>query len=126
MILDTCALFWLSGADFNKISESTLKKIDAAMHVYISAITGFEVGIKSKSGKLQLPAEPQIWLDTVLKFHRIEVIPLSLAICVQATELPSIHKDPCDRFIIATALNHNMPVVTADKHFTSYGVEVMI
>jgi hypothetical protein len=29
----------------------------------------------------------------------------------------------CDRFIIATALAKGMPVVTADKRFTQYGLE---
>lgn len=124
MILDTCALLWLAG-EGNKLSEQTLQRIDEAMHVYISAITGFEVGIKYKSGKLLLPAEPRVWLDTVLDFHHIEVIQLNLDICTFSTELPMIHKDPCDRFIIATALTHDMPVVTLDDHFAEYGVDVL-
>lgn len=95
------------------------------MEVYISAITGFEVGIKYQSRKLQLPAAPQEWLDTVLQFHHIEVIPLGLNICTAAAELPAIHKDICDRLIIATALNYKMPVVTADIRFSEYGVEVL-
>jgi PIN domain nuclease of toxin-antitoxin system len=54
------------------------------------------------------------------------VIPLDLKICTYANELPLIHKDPCDRLIIATSLLKNMPVVTADKHFAEYGVNVLL
>jgi hypothetical protein len=36
-----------------------------------------------------------------------------------------IHKDLCDRFIIATALAKGIPVVTTDKRFTQYGVTAL-
>lgn len=41
------------------------------------------------------------------------------------TKLPPIHKDLCDRFIIAKALTRGLPVVTADQRFVEYGVEVL-
>ena len=49
--------------------------------------------------------------------------PILLDTC--AVELPDIHRDPADRFIIATALIGNIPVVTADRHFAQYGVETL-
>ena len=52
-------------------------------------------------------------------------MPLDWEVCVAATELPPIHKDPCDRFIIAAASIHHLPVVTADPRFREYGVEVI-
>jgi PIN domain nuclease of toxin-antitoxin system len=60
-----------------------------------------------------------------VEFHQINVIKLNLALCLRAAELPPIHKDPCDRFIIAAALNMAMPVVTADHRFADYGVVVL-
>ncbi len=125
MILDTCALLWLAQRCCDKLSNAAWSSINNAMDVYISAVTGFEIGIKCNAGKLELPAPPQQWLDIILQFHHIEVIPLSLAICTFSTELPAIHKDPCDRFIIATALNLKMPVVTVDKRFPEYGVDIV-
>ncbi len=124
MILDTCALLWLAGGDHERISATTLDLIDNAPTLSIVAITGFEIGIKYRSGKLSLPVAPQEWLESVLDFHHIEVVGLNLKICTYATELPPIHKDPCDRLIIAASLIKNMPVVTADKHFAEYGVSV--
>ena len=37
----------------------------------------------------------------------------------------SVHDDPCDRFIIATAKLNNLTVVTTDERFAEYGVEVL-
>jgi PIN domain nuclease of toxin-antitoxin system len=123
MLLDTCALLWLSH-DQSRISDSTRAMIEKAPVVSIAAVTAFEVGLKHRSGKLKLPMPPRRWLDTVLSHHRIAVIGLDLEICLVATELPPIHKDPCDRFIIATALNRDLPVVTTDTRFAAYGVRV--
>jgi PIN domain nuclease of toxin-antitoxin system len=125
MLLDTCALLWLAH-DQTKISTAVLEKIVEAPLVSVSAVSGFEIGIKSRAGKLQLPIPPREWVGEILKHHQIDVISLDLDICIRATELPPIHKDPCDRFIIATALNLKMPVVTADKRFVQYGVKVLI
>ena len=124
MILDTCALLWLAGAR-KELSKSTRTKIENAPVVYLSAISGFEIGLKSRAGKLILPAPPREWLQTVVEHHDLTVVPLSMDICVMATELPSIHRDPCDRFIIATAKIMNCPVITSDRHFETYGVQIL-
>ncbi len=125
MLLDTCALLWLAHEKEN-LSSSASKRIDDASVLYISAITGFEIGVKFRSNKLILPVPPRLWLETVLEHHDISVIDLDMEICVKATELPPIHKDPCDRFIIATAILHHLPVITADERFGRYGIEVSI
>jgi len=125
MLLDTCALLWLAH-DQAKISAETLQKIDSAPVVYISAVTGFEIGLKYLSAKLHLPVPPREWLKGILEHHQINVIGLDLEICLKATELPPIHKDPCDRFILATAAVNKLTVVTADQRFAEYGIPVMI
>ncbi len=125
MILDTCALLWLAQG-VERLSESVRRRINDETAVFVSAISGFEIGMKQQKGKLELPARPADWFGTILKHHDLEVLSLDLAICIRAAELPHIHTDPCDRLIIATAEYHKMPVVTADPVFQEYGVEVLI
>nr|VFJ67673.1 MAG: hypothetical protein BECKFM1743A_GA0114220_104543 [Candidatus Kentron sp. FM] len=45
MLLDTCALLWLASGG-GKLSEAVLEQITLSLVVYISAISGFEVGIR--------------------------------------------------------------------------------
>ena len=125
ILLDTCALLWLAH-DQSRISPETIRQIDDAPIVYISAISGFEVGIKYASGKLHLPIPPEEWLEQIISHHNLSVINLDLSICIQATNLPPIHKDPCDRFVIATAKLHDLPIVTGDSRFQEYGVKVLV
>jgi PIN domain nuclease of toxin-antitoxin system len=124
VILDTCALLWLAQGR-GELSEAALQGIDAAPVVYISAISGFEIGIKVQKGKLELPARPADWFTAVLEHHNLEVLPLALEVCIRSTALPAIHTDPCDRMIIATAQVHHMPVVTTDPIFARYGIEII-
>jgi len=124
MILDTCALLWLATGD-KKLSRSAVKKINESHAVYVSAISGFEIGLKVAKKKLRLPLSQKEWFERVVEHHNLTILPLSLEICVVATELPAIHSDACDRFIIATARVDHLTVVTADKNFEKYGVAVI-
>ena len=124
MILDTCALLWLASGD-KKISRATLKQINEASAVYVSAISGFEIAIKASRGKLKLPHAPQEWFEKVIEHHGLTVLPLELNICIAAAELSPIHNEPCDRFIIATAKLNDLVVVTTDENFEKYGLTVL-
>jgi PIN domain nuclease of toxin-antitoxin system len=124
MILDTCALLWLASGD-KKLSRSALKQINEAPAVYVSAISGFEVAIKVAKGKLKLPAPPQEWFESVVEHHGLALLPLELNVCIAAAQLPPIHDDPCDRFIIAAAKTSDLAVVTANERFEEYGLTVL-
>jgi PIN domain nuclease of toxin-antitoxin system len=93
--------------------------------VSIVSITGFEIGLKFQVGKLNLATTPDKWIKLAVDFHQLETIPLDLEMCLMASQLPPIHKDPCDRFIIAAAKLQSMPVVTSDRRFAEYGIKVL-
>lgn len=124
MILDTCALLWLAqGGD--ALSKTALQQIDAAPVVYVSAISGFAIGIKVRKDKLHLPVPPADWFTAVLTHHHLEVLGLTLDVFLRLTALPPFHADPCDRMIIAAAQLSHLPVVTTDPLFAPHGVEVI-
>ncbi len=91
MILDTCALLWLAGGG-GKLSKGAARRIESAPVVCVSAISGFEVGIRCRKGKLELPALPDEWFATVIEHRGVAVFPLGLDVCIRATELPAIDK----------------------------------
>ena len=123
VLLDTCALLWLASGD-RKLSKQAHKRICESPIAYVSAISGFEISLKYRKGNLHLPAEPVEWFSTIVDHHGLTVIPLDYADAIQAPLLPEVHRDPCDRFILAAALRMNLPVATADAQFKEYGIEV--
>ena len=65
------------------------------------------------------------WFEQAIAHHGLTIIPLSLDVCIAAAQLPPIHDDPFDRFIIASAKVHDLTVVTRDEQFEKYGVAVL-
>ena len=124
MLLDTCALLWLAEGG-KRLSAEARQRIEDAPVVYVSAISAFEIGMKCRSGKLKLPVRPAEWFQAIIDHHGLAVEPLDRDIYIAATDLPPIHKDPCDRFIVATAKLRHMPIVTGDPRFHAYGIEVL-
>jgi len=124
MLLDTCAFLWLAAGD-EHLSPEALERIENAPIVYVSCISAFEIGLKCRSGKLRLPVPAAEWFESIVAHHNLSVLSLDWKVCIAATDLPPIHKDPCDRFIIATAKSRRLPVVTGDPVFASHGIEVV-
>jgi PIN domain nuclease of toxin-antitoxin system len=124
VILDTCALLWLAEGG-ERLTKPARQRIESAPVVYVSSISAYEIGVKCRSGKLKLPVPPAEWFKAIVEHHGLAVQPLDWDVCIAATELPPIHKDPCDRFIIATAKMRHLPVVTADTSFADYGIEIL-
>lgn len=124
MILDTCALLWLVSGN-KKLSRATLKEINNSPAVYVSAISGFEISLKTAAGRLELSHPVETWFEQVAEHHGLTVLPLELDACIAAAKLPAIHDDPFDRFIIAAAILHDLTVVTRDEQFGKYGLSVI-
>ncbi|MDT8380266.1 MAG: type II toxin-antitoxin system VapC family toxin [Desulfotignum sp.] len=124
IMLDTCGLIWLVNGG-GRISEDTLKSIETADIVYVSAVTALEVGCKAAVKKLELHMDAEKWYEKVLSIHDLVEIPITGKIALFSASLPPVHNDPCDRIIIATAILNRLPVVTHDSRFHQYSVEVL-
>ncbi len=123
LLLDTCGLLWLA-AGHRRLSSAARRRIDSARLVGVSTITAWEVGLKAARGDLKLPMEAEEWFEGVVAHHRLQVFEITSRIAFEANRLPWHHRDPADRFILATAKLHHMAVVTADDNFAAYGVEI--
>lgn len=118
LLLDTCALIWLAG-NTGDLSATARRRI-AEEPLFVSAISAWEIALKCRLGKLTLPDPPEEWYPAVLAHHGITELPLTGAVAITAASLPRLHNDPADRFIIATAVQDNLWVVTPDEHIKGY------
>ena len=124
LLLDTCALIWLAtGAP--GLSARSRTAIDAADMVWVSAISAWEISLKAERETLTLPMPAEEWFNRALDHHHLTLATLSVEILVAANALPWHHRDPADRFIIATARALGAGVVTADRRFPLYDISVL-
>lgn len=124
LILDTCALLWLA-SDNTKLSQKAKTAVKKAEVVFVSAISAWEIALKYNQKVLDLPLKPIDWFNKALDNHNLKLYPLDIEILTFSTELPLHHKDPADRFIIATAIKNNLTIITGDEKFLKYNVKVI-
>jgi len=124
LLLDTCAVIWLAtGSD--SLSTVARLAVEEASEVFVSPVSAWEIALKYNNGKLQLPCEPEKWFDHALEVLDLKLMPSNHHTAMRSTNLPKHHNDPCDRMIIQTAMDYGLTVVTGDKRFHEYGVEVI-
>jgi PIN domain nuclease of toxin-antitoxin system len=118
-LLDTCTLLWLV-SNASALSHAARAAIEAADVVYVSPISVFEIGRKNQRGSLTLPLPPIEWYESARERHGLVEISLTGRIMARAAALSPIHKDPADRFLIATAMEWGTPLITPDEHIRQY------
>jgi PIN domain nuclease of toxin-antitoxin system len=96
------------------------KQVDCIEQSERFVVSCFEVAQIVKNRRLILPLTVNEWLQAALTQAGIELLPLSLEIACSAVNLTDIHKDPFDRLIIATALDYQCKLMSADGHFKHY------
>jgi len=124
VLCDTCALIWLATGDA-KLSRVARNVIRDAELLCFSSISIWEIARKVKAGELEIPVSPAMFADMLVKRYGMKELPLDNAIMLRSSALPEIHKDPADRFIIATAILNDCVIVTGDRRFPEYGVETI-
>lgn len=77
----------------------------------------------AERGRVVLPAPVARWRDDWLRAGLIE-IPLDGRIALLASRLESLHRDPADRFIVATAIDRRTSLVTADGGILGWSGEL--
>ena len=113
-MLDTCALLWLT-LDPEQLSTKAAVLIeDSSGGFVVSAISFWEIGQKVRKGKLELGCTPNQFLTLVNQTREIEIHPVQATIAMASTQLDWTHKDPADRLIVQTAIELNLPLITAD------------
>ncbi|HEX9727898.1 MAG TPA: type II toxin-antitoxin system VapC family toxin [Gemmatimonadales bacterium] len=121
LLLDTHVLIWWDeGA---RLSAAARRAIREADQVYVSAVSGWEIAIKTALGRLR---PTRTAADAVVD-SAFEELPVRLRHAETLGRLASDrdHRDPFDRMLAAQALAEGLIVVTRDPAFERYGVRVI-
>lgn len=120
ILLDTHA--WVRRVDpqTNPLSPGILDCIETAEQLAVNAVTCWEVAWLVRRGRLQLRLSLLDWLDQALQGSDVICIPVDRPIAVRAASLPEHHRDTADRFIIATAMERQVRLISLDSDFPAY------
>lgn len=113
ILLDTHVVHWWS-AEPKKVSASARKLLEDAEDLAVAAITWWELAWLARHERIVVNIPIRSWLEALAA--QLRTIGVTPAIADTAVALPSSFPgDPADRLIYATAIEHDLPLVTKDQ-----------
>jgi PIN domain nuclease of toxin-antitoxin system len=125
ILLDTHAfLWWISDAP--QLSQKARQIIGNGENtLFLSAASGWEIAIKTRLGKLKLPADIASFILEQLSVNAVTPLPIQMKHALRVRSLPDFHRDPFDRMIVAQAQIEDLPILTADQQLAGYNVQII-
>ncbi len=121
LLLDTHVLLWLSEAS-PQVPEDVLAEVrDPDAEVLLSAVVLWEIAIKAAKGRLKADLD---FKDRADRFGFVP-LPATAGHAWVVRDLPSHHRDPFDRLLVAQAQVEGATLVTADAVMRQYDVPVL-
>jgi PIN domain nuclease of toxin-antitoxin system len=124
LLIDTHALIWFVAGDrrIGKAARAAMQNDHARLH--ISAASVWELAIKAARKRIDLRFPVQRYLADRLD-EGYGLLPVEGTHAAAVEHLPFHHHDPFDRLLVAQALSERMAIVTRDRVFKKYGVDVI-
>lgn len=122
ILLDTHIwVWWVSGSPQLTPANHRHLVDNQSAGLGVSVISCWEVAKLVQKQRLILSLEVAAWIKRALGYPGVQMLNLTPEIAVQATMLPSpFHNDPADQIIVATAIAHAAPILTADARILNY------
>lgn len=121
LLLDTHVLLWALAAPERIRDEARHAIIDGRNPVLVSAASAWEIAIKRGAGKLTAPDD----LLDMITATGLTWLPITARHAEIAGALPTHHRDPFDRMLIAQAIAESLTIVTRDDRRGRYEVDVL-
>lgn len=113
VLLDTHAVHWWS-SEPDRLSRSARRVLKTADELLIAGISWFELAWLVERQRIVIDMPIRSWLDDLSA--QLRTIGITPAIANNAAALPSsFPRDPTDRLIYATAIEHGVKLVTKDE-----------
>lgn len=121
LLLDTHALLW-SIIEPDRLSPEARAAIaDPGSQVVVSAVSFWEISIKTALGKLRLDGVMPEQLVDVAQQQGFELLPLDPRLAASFSRLPADpqHRDPFDRMLVWQAISLGYTLVSRDRKISA-------
>ena len=123
-LLDTHTAIWYFNGD-NALSKTAKEIIfPLSNQIYLSIISAWEIAIKVSLGKLDFKGKTARFVR-LAETYGFTILPIKPSHLAVYETLPMNHRDPFDRLLIATALDEQMTLISADKNIAQYDVPLI-
>jgi len=125
ILIDTHIFLWASGKTA-RLPEETLELLaNPEIEKFLSVASVWEIAIKFSKGLLPLPEHPRRFISITLAASDVSPMPVTLGDAIGVADLPRHHGDPFDRLLISQARLNGMYLLTDDRVFERYDVDLI-
>lgn len=115
VLLDTHIWLWYLLGD-PRLAKKQRKVIqNEENELWLSPVSLWEAHLLIERGRLPVVDDASVWLKKALQALAVREAGLSFAIVLRSRKLSLTRQDPADRFIVATALEKRLCLLTADE-----------
>jgi len=116
LLLDTHIWLW-SVLEPNRLSRRVAKEIqDSSNELWLSPISIWELIVLWQKGRMTPEEDIETWVPKALRALPLREAPVTYEVARETGRLRLPHRDPADRFLLATAKVFELTLVTADDH----------
>ncbi|MCB8876340.1 type II toxin-antitoxin system VapC family toxin [Acidisoma silvae] len=119
LLLDTHLLLWAAGMPEKLSADALALMEDIQTTLVFSVASLWEVTIKARLGRSDFQVDPHLLRRGLIE-NNYEELPITGRHALAAGALPSIHRDPFDRMLIAQAITEGMLLLTRDPTIQAY------
>ena len=126
LLLDTHIWLW-SALEPERLSKRVSSALeDRNNELWLSPMSVWETLVLARKKRIVLDGGSEQWVRRALNELPVREAPMTHEVAIQSEALRLGHKDPADRFIVATAHVYDLTLVTSDKRLvTSRQVPVL-
>ena len=118
LLLDTQALLWALDTP-ERLGKAHALIVDPANEILFSAVSIWEIAIKFALKRASFTHPPEAILAGAITTGFVE-LPLYSNVTARVAYLPSHHRDPFDRLLVAQAIDERTPFYTSDAQLEVY------
>lgn len=134
LLLDTHVWVWLATGAADKLSGAVVDALERAARderLFASTFSIWEIALKAEKGELLVAADLHAWVREQREEPGVRLVGMPPFLAIDVTRLPPWirrrdgrpHRDPNDRFLVATARRRNAVLVTGDDVILDYAAQ---
>ncbi|WBB55994.1 type II toxin-antitoxin system VapC family toxin [Verrucosispora sp. WMMD573] len=120
LLLDTHVALWAITGD-STLGTELLDRLRHEPDIFLSPVTLWEITIKQGTGRLAGPPD----LAERVRDMGFRELPVTHAHAIAAGRLPSHHRDPFGRMLVAQAITEGLTLASRDASIALYDVDVL-
>lgn len=125
-LLDTQVFLWFL-SDRRRFSAEARAFLEdtGSKQFFLSDVSIWEGSIKYGLGKLELPEAPELFFPDRVRRAGYKHLAIDLRHVARVHMVAQLHRDPFDRLLITQALLEDMTIISDDRIFREYDVDLL-